>query len=725
MSVLKKYTLQIWLAIPLLAIALVLFVKPNTQDNLGVGPRVLTTSQGGTGTSTPSGILYGDASSTLFTVAIGSNLTFSGGELSATGGGAAGDPGAWQFLFTNAITPTSTASGIFVKASSTIDSAFRVTGSLTVPSLVSCDTIDTNSAGLFACGSDATGGGSGSNWLFGTDQTFIVPSTTVGIIVQASSTITTLVVPGSLSGAGFTTAWNTLYNATTTQAGFQTQFNTALNATTTLDLTSLQIGTLNLSGGSLTNYFGTACTGNNFLQDIADNGAFSCAAATGGGTGSNCLFGADHTFIAPSTTVGIIVSASSTVTTLKSDALTVGTSLIIDAQTFDSLTDDATLSNNSGDLRVVDVTCTDCLNATEIEDIFLLNSGDTSTGLMILPDLRAATLNSTSTLIDTLTLTNALTVASGGTGAATLTDHGVLIGSGTGAITALSVGTNGQLLIGSTGADPVFATLNCAANLTCATGAGTLQIDVDDSFILNTGDTGTGLFILPDLRTTVLNATTTVVDNLKLGTEDIITSWGTGLTVSGGALIVDDLTCTDCIGTTEIADSYLLNTGDTGTGLYIFSDLRSSTINSTSTLIDTLTVGTRLSLTGGAFMTGSSTITYQNFVTASSSSMTTGAFMKFVYNATAFVGKFIHILTDAGTDLFTLDEAGSVLTGIATSTIVVAGSDTSTATSTLQIGNNDTTRGACVEFESVDASRTIIRVYYNGTTRVEEAGTCR
>ena len=105
--------------------------------------------------------------------------------------------------------------------------------------------------------------------------------------------------------------------------------------------------------------------------------------------------------------------------------------------------------------------------------------------------------------------------------------------------------------------------------------------------------------------------------------------------------------------------------------------------------------------------------------------MTTGAFMKFVYNATAFVGKFIHILTDAGTDLFTLDEAGSVLTGIATSTIVVAGSDTSTATSTLQIGNNDTTRGAWVEFESVDASRTIIRVYYNGTTRVEEAGTCR
>lgn len=52
----------------------------------------------------------------------------------------------------------------------------------------------------------------------------------------------------------------------------------------------------------------------------------------------------------------------------------------IDSQAFDSLTDDATLANNSGDLQVVDVTCTDCLNATEIEDIYLLDDGDTATG---------------------------------------------------------------------------------------------------------------------------------------------------------------------------------------------------------------------------------------------------------------------------------------------------------------------------------------------------------
>ena len=34
-------------------------------------------------------------------------------------------------------------------------------------------------------------------------------------------------------------------------------------------------------------------------------------------------------------------------------------------------------------LDVVDVNCTDCLNATEIEDIYLLNSGDTLTGELV------------------------------------------------------------------------------------------------------------------------------------------------------------------------------------------------------------------------------------------------------------------------------------------------------------------------------------------------------
>ncbi len=86
-------------------------------------------------------------------------------------------------------------------------------------------------------------------------------------------------------------------------------------------------------------------------------------------------------------------------------------------------------------------------------------------------------------------------VAGGGTGAVTLT--GVLTGNGTSAVTAnavtnhcvvvgaaanavgtITAGTNGQVLIGSTGADPAFATLSSTTNLTFTGGAGSLAVNV-------------------------------------------------------------------------------------------------------------------------------------------------------------------------------------------------------------------------------------------------------
>ena len=78
--------------------------------------------------------------------------------------------------------------------------------------------------------------------------------------------------------------------------------------------------------------------------------------------------------------------------------------------------------------------------------------------------------------LSALALDTALPVASGGTGAATLTDGGVLLGSGTGAVTALGQATNGQLVVGSTGADPVLATLTGGANITVTNSAGGISI---------------------------------------------------------------------------------------------------------------------------------------------------------------------------------------------------------------------------------------------------------
>jgi trimeric autotransporter adhesin len=85
-------------------------------------------------------------------------------------------------------------------------------------------------------------------------------------------------------------------------------------------------------------------------------------------------------------------------------------------------------------------------------------------------------------------------VANGGTGDTTLTAHGVLLGEGTSPIVATAVGTNGQVLIGSSGADPAFATLTSTTGTIAFTpGAHSLSLDVVGGAAIDTiaGNTGT------------------------------------------------------------------------------------------------------------------------------------------------------------------------------------------------------------------------------------------
>jgi hypothetical protein len=112
---------------------------------------------------------------------------------------------------------------------------------------------------------------------------------------------------------------------------------------------------------------------------------------------------------------------------------------------------------------------------------FLTSQGGTQTPVL------AMTIDSS----QVITLANALTVPNGGTGAATLTDHGVVLGSGAAAVSVTAVGTDGQLLIGATGADPAFAALtSTGSTLTYTTGANTLNIDIAAPVTVANGGTG-------------------------------------------------------------------------------------------------------------------------------------------------------------------------------------------------------------------------------------------
>lgn len=70
-----------------------------------------------------------------------------------------------------------------------------------------------------------------------------------------------------------------------------------------------------------------------------------------------------------------------------------------------------------------------------------------------------------------------IAVPDGGTGAGTFTDGGVLVGSGTSAITALAVMTEGQILIGDGTTDPAIATMGTDASI-ASTGALTIADSV-------------------------------------------------------------------------------------------------------------------------------------------------------------------------------------------------------------------------------------------------------
>jgi hypothetical protein len=134
-------------------------------------------------------------------------------------------------------------------------------------------------------------------------------------------------------------------------------------------------------------------------------------------------------------------------------------------------------------------------------------------------------------------------VTDGGTGASTLTDHGVLVGSGTSAVTPLAVGATGEGLMGSTGADPVWTgspsfsgTVTAGTGIIATTGdvtitAGDLNLPTSSSTagkITVNGTTvfsrygGGNLFVGPCGNTTLTTATAinnTIIGGLSLGTS--------------------------------------------------------------------------------------------------------------------------------------------------------------------------------------------------------------
>lgn len=136
-----------------------------------------------------------------------------------------------------------------------------------------------------------------------------------------------------------------------------------------------------------------------------------------------------------------------------------------------------------------------------------------------------------------------VTVPHGGTGTTSLTDGGLLVGSGTGAITALSVASNGQIPIGDGAADPVLATLTEGLAIDVTNGAGSITIAFDPTELTGSrtwGDASTDTIVWTWNRNTGTDPTMTMGDDAVTFNGDLFADrFLTGVTTFRSGGIVD------------------------------------------------------------------------------------------------------------------------------------------------------------------------------------------
>jgi hypothetical protein len=193
----------------------------------------------------------------------------------------------------------------------------------------------------------------------------------------------------------------------------------------------------------------------------------------------------------------------------------------------------------------------------QIAGLSTLNITGAGTFLSTLNVTGATTLLSTLDITGAVTLTVPLAVPQGGTGAATFTDGGIMLGSGAGILTVLGQATDGQLPIGATGADPILAALTGTANeLTVTNGSGSITLSIPSALILSGSLEVTTTSLLTGAQTLVgatevqtslalsnitegntaniTRQTTTETHTLTLGT----TSDTTTISIPAGALLI-------------------------------------------------------------------------------------------------------------------------------------------------------------------------------------------
>ena len=164
-----------------------------------------------------------------------------------------------------------------------------------------------------------------------------------------------------------------------------------------------------------------------------------------------------------------ITAAQTTITSVTNAGLTVGRDAHNQIQ---FSTDNEIHFKTNNETPVIKMKASGEIEATKFDGA-LEGNADTATILATARAINGVDFDGSAAITVTAagsTLSDTVTVAKGGTGATSLTDGGVLLGSGTGAVTAMAVLTDGQMIVGDGTTDPVAES---GATLRTSIGVGT------------------------------------------------------------------------------------------------------------------------------------------------------------------------------------------------------------------------------------------------------------
>ena len=312
------------------------------------------------------------------------------------------------------------------------------------------------------------------------------------------------------------------------------------------------------------NFIGTGVS----CADDSANNETECTVSSGGTPGGSDpqvqfndggSFGGDAGFTYNKTSD--VATLAGGLTLGADDFITLGTdTLEFDGTTNDfELSDDLTITDTTPHLRLTDSDGSQDdyeLSLSNNESVFARTDGAVTTDLLIF--------NSSNQL-------RLPQIASGATQCLQASSVGVI--TGTGSACGSASGNSFETVDVPAGTDPVAdsstdtLTITETSFLTITGTVGTDTIDITQV----TTDLGTDGLIAANAVALGTDTTNNYVATIADAGNSNITVANSGTESAAVTLDVVDVTCTDCLGTTEIADSYVLNAGDTVTGTLTLS----------------------------------------------------------------------------------------------------------------------------------------------------------